>query len=398
MDSIITEKRECIKFSYNNYKKSSVFSHWQKQLQIQSYEVACHWTTEIDCSGWQEMLWDKIILFSSKYIHLHSPKLPLLIAKNYMEYLEYHKKHALHSTKMEVASCNNQKLRSNLCQVVGLLCLCSKGPVYQLSKVNASKINKSEIQQNTHPWVAVHRTSGDMDIIVKLISTMFHYLETRCSHKTIYWLSVLLEVEKQSKKQKKNINMATRIPTVNKLYKAETNDKDDWIWLVWDSLLEGCRIHSKPEVCIRSLHALRYLFARNYVRSKKNSRIHILIHAMHIVNTQTLDWTKTIYPSTKSQQLIASACKNINIMYKEIKLKGEQGQLIVEASSNKPTEKPSNLKEDIKQTANLSTKTPQTKEEEKNSSKNSSKKTKLSINSIQKLDIIEKIDNHYFLY
>ena len=395
MDSIITEKRECIKFSYNNYKKSSVFSHWQKQLQIQSYEVACHWTAEIDCSGWQEMIWDKIILFNSKFVHLHCPKLPLVIVKNYLEYLEYHQKYALHSTKMEVAHCNQIQLRVNLCQVVGLLSLSSKGPVYQLSKVDSSKINKSEIQETVHPWVASKRKSGDMNIIVKLISTMFYYLEKKSSHKTIYWLSVLLEVEKKAKKEKEVINMANRNASVVKHYQPNAKDTDDWIWLVWDALHEGCQAYYKPEACVKTIHALRFLFGRNYVRSKKNSRIHLLIHAMHLVNNQTLDWTKSIYPSTKSQQMIGSACKNINIMYQEIKEKGEKGQLIVNPVETQKSPTTSSKTEQSKK-RDEGKKTDEVKKSEK--SKESSKKSKLSSTSLEKLAIIEKIDNHHFLF
>ena len=110
---------------------------------------------------------------------------------------------------------------------------------------------------------------------------------------------------------------------------------------------------------------------------------------MHLVNNQTLDWTKSIYPSTKSQQMIVIACKNINIMYQEIKEKGEKGQLIVNPVETQKSPTISPKTESLK-------KTDEVKKSEK--PKESSKKSKLSSTSLEKLAIIEKIDNHHFLF
>ena len=59
--------------SYNGYKKSKVFAEWQKRLQKQEYEAACHWTAELDVSGWADDLWAKVVVYASKHVHLHSP-------------------------------------------------------------------------------------------------------------------------------------------------------------------------------------------------------------------------------------------------------------------------------------------------------------------------------------
>ena len=51
--------------SYSGHTKTSVFSQWQKHLQQQEYEICCQWLAEIDCSNWQTILWEKIIIFAS---------------------------------------------------------------------------------------------------------------------------------------------------------------------------------------------------------------------------------------------------------------------------------------------------------------------------------------------
>jgi len=289
--------------SYNGYKKTTVFAQWQKHLQKQEYETALHWTAELDVSGWQDDLWTKLIVYSSKHIHLHSPTLPTLMARNVAYYR--HHVHTVGGATSQTATHqprNNGVLRQNLCQVVGLLALSPKGPVYTLPRVDPQKVDEAALLVGTHVWLAPHTRpqKGDDPMVVRLLSTVCVHLESGDTHKAMYWLSVLVEYEKHQKKHfKKTIPMLARKPilpdgahassrssptrlTTGSLQHAVVEGKHarDWVWLLWYGLWEACRIYHRSVACGKAFKALSYLFAYDYTTSKRSTRMPLVLHAM----------------------------------------------------------------------------------------------------------------------
>ena len=100
--------------SYSGHKKTAVFSQWQKQLQLQQYEAACHWMAEADASGWQQDLWSKLFLFASKHVHVHCPRLPSLLASNFIVYRTCAQQFASNSTNVCMQPRNVKQLRMNI--------------------------------------------------------------------------------------------------------------------------------------------------------------------------------------------------------------------------------------------------------------------------------------------
>ena len=157
--------------SYSGHTKSAVFSQWQKSLQKQQYEEACHWTAELDMSHWHKELWQKMILFASKHVHLHCPKLPIIMARNFAYYQIFMIKHPQQNT-FEHQPRNQCQLRKNLCQVIGLLALSSKGPVYTLPNVDLNKIDGSEMVSGTHAWIMSIQQPQDDSSVLRIVSTL----------------------------------------------------------------------------------------------------------------------------------------------------------------------------------------------------------------------------------
>lgn len=309
------------KQSYTGYAKSAVLSQWQKCLQKQQYEEACHWTVEMDASGWQADLWQKLIVYASKYVHVHCPKLPLLMARNYAYYQLHCIKHAqvLHKPPHQLR--NQAQLQQNLCQLIGLVSLSAKGPVYTLPQIDVSNVNDSELVCGTHAWLMPHKSDADNKIVLRMLSTLFCHVESKCVHKMVYWLSVLVEYDKHQKKNKAPITMAGRKPLLpdDKSYRhvyLEGGNATDWVWLLWRGLAQGAMAFGKSIDCIRTLKALGYLYALDYTTSKRNTRMPLLLHALHLVCTD-VDWTSSVYHSV-NDELIAKACTNVGVMYEDI--------------------------------------------------------------------------------
>lgn len=375
------QQRTFVDASYSGHKKSAVFAQWRRQLLLQQYEAACHWTAEIDCSRWQAALWEKILVFASKQVHLHCPKIAMLVAKKYREFL--HARCAPHH------KCDNAALRRNLAQVIGVLCLSPKGPVYQLPKVDAHRIDITKLAKKIHPWLRAHHKSGDNRLALQFLSSILDNLDKRIVHKTLFWLSALLHLEKQLRKERKEtITMATRRMEGVVL----GNHAQDWVWLLWHALIGAPPCAQEP-LLRRSLLDLAFLFARDYTGGKKTSRVHLLIHAMFLTSSHgTLNWQRNVYPSADAADLIHQACANIDVMYRDIR----QAKIVQMAADETGAATTGHAKAADAATANPPDATSKTKGTA--AGKKKGKASDLSVNSRDKLSIVDAIDKHMTLF
>jgi hypothetical protein len=225
---------------------------------------------------------------------------------------------------------NVPTLRQNLFQVMGLLALSAKGPVYTLPKVDPQKVNEAELLTSTHPWLspsAHPEQKGDDPMVVRVLSTVCSQLELNNTHKAMYWLSVLVEYEKHQKKHfKRTLTMMARKPVLpppnsqNGLLQAVVSGRHacDWVWLLWEGLRVACARYRRSAACSKSFEALGYLFSTDYTSSKRGARMPILLHAMLLVRTDTADWGRSVYPNEQAAALISKACTRADVMYRDI--------------------------------------------------------------------------------
>ena len=82
MNDIINDYRssnEFKKLTFSNYKKADVIKEYIKSLKDAKHESSCYWSAELISSGNFIELWESIILYMSKFIHIGNPKLPIYI-------------------------------------------------------------------------------------------------------------------------------------------------------------------------------------------------------------------------------------------------------------------------------------------------------------------------------
>ena len=76
--------------TFSGYKKSDVISTLFKNIDKNKVENACNWITECILSGYTLQIWEKILVYAFKTIHINNAKLALfLLNKNEILYNQY---------------------------------------------------------------------------------------------------------------------------------------------------------------------------------------------------------------------------------------------------------------------------------------------------------------------
>ena len=105
-------------------------------------KAACYWAAELVCAGHYGDLWESIILFISRYIHLGNPKLPIYISMRFKIFKELVSGGYIGN---ELAMRNNAKVRQLFAEIISILCHSRKK-----HSLEAIKIQKVDEFNMTH--------------------------------------------------------------------------------------------------------------------------------------------------------------------------------------------------------------------------------------------------------
>ena len=301
------------KKSFSGFKKNDILNAVLKAIESKKVENACHWTTECILSGYAHILWEKLIIFSCKIIHINNPKLPSYLNGKNKIFMNQLSRINSKSKDSYIILRNSQMIRNLFFDVVSTLSISSKTKRFdKYPKLNDTEdfnfINIQKrlcAQMNILPGHIIH--FNDPDELRIIMNEIFTLLKNKAFgyDKCRYWILWLLRYEAIHKKKKTPWNIDERnIEDIPKKYRSNI------VWVLWELIFEEVKLRNNPQIN-KQIESLYELFKYNYTTGKRLSRITIILNAIGYL-THTITFK---LPVRGDYQLFIQVQCNVNKMF-----------------------------------------------------------------------------------
>lgn len=302
--------------SFSNYKTTSVVKELLNSMVNCKIEYACNWSAELICAGHYSELWNTILIFIGKHIHLGNPKLPIYIESRFNKFKEIVSNGYLDN---ELNMRNNDKIRKLFAEIICVLCFSKKK--HSIDPIKIKKDEEFDIFNMTSklkaPNIQFAQESflkDDPKELFIAINELAYHVSSK-SKDTIAackWIEWIIEFEILCKKRKEKCMCERRIF-------APVQDKFqmDIVWLIWDVLIKECLRRPNNDLCKRIIMSTINIFSIKYTPAVKKRRRFLMYFVVGLL-TEDVNYNIDIIANTNKKE-IDNVVSKINVIYKQIK-------------------------------------------------------------------------------
>jgi hypothetical protein len=302
--------------SFSNFKKTDVKQKMVECMLGETIEPACYWCCELLCAGHFSDLWEIILYYISKHIHLGNPKIAIYVEMRYNNFKNIMNQGTFIS---DIDARNNQNVRKLFAEIICVLSLSKRKPGFEQIKIKSSTDFDStqisiKLKADEVTYIQdIFKKKDPRELYIALNEFAYALSEKGLNMaNACYWLEWCLEFETICKRRKEKIFCEPRN------YNVENKLRTNIIWIFWDVIKE-CSMKKKNKMIDKILSALLTLFTIKFTDATAKKRRYLLYYAIEIL-TEQINTKKDVLPD---KTVIQNVTTSINTIYKQIK-KNEQ--------------------------------------------------------------------------
>jgi len=298
--------------TFSKFKRLDAKKELLNSLFNGKIEQALHWSAEFICCGSFIDLWDIILNFVGKHVHLGNPKLPIYLELRFNNFKQMVQNGY---SGFEINMRNNDSIRKLFAEVITILCISKKK--HSIESVKIKRQEEFDITNmsaklkapNVQYAMDIFKKDDPKELYIAINEFTYHLSKDSLNAlEACYWLEWILEFENLCKKKKESCVCERRtFVMVDEKFQKEP------IWIIWD-----CIFNTKSVVCEvtkKILKSLFELFTMRYTSGSKRKRKYLLYFAISLLTEKCNINTSII----ENKTTVDNVTKKINLIYKEIK-------------------------------------------------------------------------------
>lgn len=325
VDTERTEKdlRTC---TFSEFKKTDARRELLCAIAQGKFEPACYWCAELVCAGHLLEVWESVILYLGKCVHLsHTTVAPYLQTR--MENFRTIVRCKTIETLLEVR--NIVEIRRMFGEIMCVLCSVKRRHSFDMVKIRAEDMNVLQIKTHfraTSPEFAAPPRPGDPAEIFPFMNELA-FAVTATQHRgeasqmqACFWLEWIYDYEARCKTSKQPLRCAARTDvggtaeSVSPMAAIPPKHARDVVWMIWENLLFVAR-HRSPGLQ-KIARSLMHLFCLKYGAGTHRRRKLLLYVVIALLCEPVHFETAFLTPTQQAQ--VQMVKQNVDHIYDQI--------------------------------------------------------------------------------